>query len=245
MKKILEIKNLNKSFTDTLVLKDINCNIYEKEVLCIIGPSGSGKSTFLRCLNLLEDIDSGNIIFDGVDITSEKVDINKLRTNIGMVFQSFNLFSNKNVIENLTLAPIKVLNLDKEKANELALENLNKVGMRDFAYRNVNTLSGGQKQRVAIARSLMMNPKIMLFDEPTSALDPYTVGEVLNVMKDLARSGMTMVVVTHEMGFANLVANRVIYMDEGRIIEDDMPRVIFKNPKHEKTKEFLARIIST
>lgn len=244
MNKIMAIKNLSKAFDNLEVLKDLSVDIYEKEVLCIIGPSGSGKSTFLRCLNLLEDVDNGEIIFDGVDITSNKVDINKLRTQIGMVFQSFNLFNNKNVIENLTLAPIKILKMTKEEANELALINLDKVGMKDFAYRSVQTLSGGQKQRVAIARALMMNPKILLFDEPTSALDPLVVGEVLTVMKDLAMSGMTMVVVTHEMGFASSVATRVIYMDEGRIIEDDLPEVIFKNPRNEKTKEFLGRILN-
>jgi len=243
MNKILEIKNLKKSFSTQEVLKDISLNIYEKEVVCIIGPSGSGKSTFLRCINLLEDVDSGSINFNGIDITSDKVDINKLRTHIGMVFQSFNLFNNKNVIENLTLAPIKILKMDKAEANNLALENLDKVGMKDFAYRSVDTLSGGQKQRVAIARALMMNPKILLFDEPTSALDPMVVGEVLSVMRDLAKSGMTMIVVTHEMSFANSVASRVIYMDEGMIIEDDLPEVIFKNPKNEKTRSFLANFL--
>lgn len=243
MNKILEIKNLKKSFSTQEVLKDISLNIYEKEVVCIIGPSGSGKSTFLRCINLLEDVDSGSINFNGIDITSVKVDINKLRTHIGMVFQSFNLFNNKNVIENLTLAPIKILKMDKAEANNLALENLDKVGMKDFAYRSVDTLSGGQKQRVAIARALMMNPKILLFDEPTSALDPMVVGEVLSVMRDLAKSGMTMIVVTHEMSFANSVASRVIYMDEGMIIEDDLPEVIFKNPKNEKTRSFLANFL--
>lgn len=243
MNKILEIKNLKKSFSTQEVLKDISLNIYEKEVVCIIGPSGSGKSTFLRCINLLEDVDSGSINFNGIDITSDKVDINKLRTHIGMVFQSFNLFNNKNVIENLTLAPIKILKMDKAEANNLALENLDKVGMKDFAYRSVDTLSGGQKQRVAIARALMMNPKILLFDEPTSALDPMVVGEVLSVMRDLAKSGMTMIVVTHEMSFANSVASRVIYMDEGMIIEDDLSEVIFKNPKNEKTRSFLANFL--
>lgn len=243
MKKILEIKNIKKSFGNLEVIKDISLDIYEQEVLCIIGASGSGKSTFLRCINLLEDVDAGEIIFDGVDITSDKVDINKLRTQIGMVFQSFNLFNNKNVIENLTLAPIKILKMDKEEANRLALENLDKVGMKDFAYRSVNTLSGGQKQRVAIARALMMNPKILLFDEPTSALDPMVVGEVLNVMKQLALSGMTMVVVTHEMSFAKNVSTRVIFMADGMIVEDDSPEVIFKNPKNEKTQLFLQNFL--
>lgn len=243
MKKILEIKNIKKSFGNLEVIKDISLDIYEREVLCIIGASGSGKSTFLRCINLLEDVDAGEIIFDGVDITSDKVDINKLRTQIGMVFQSFNLFNNKNVIENLTLAPIKILKMNKEEANRLALENLEKVGMKDFAYRRVDTLSGGQKQRVAIARALMMNPKILLFDEPTSALDPMVVGEVLFVMKQLALSGMTMVVVTHEMSFAKNVSTRVIFMADGMIVEDDSPEVIFKNPKKEKTQHFLQNFL--
>lgn len=244
MKKIMEIKNLSKAFADLTVLDNISVDINESEVLCIIGPSGSGKSTFLRCLNLLEDVDKGSIIFDGIDITSDKVDINKLRTQIGMVFQSFNLFKNKNVLENLILAPTKILKMSKEEAVKFAYNNLEKVGMKDFAPRSVSTLSGGQMQRVAIARSLMMNPRIMLFDEPTSALDPLVVGEVLNVMRDLAKSGMTMVVVTHEMSFARDVATRVIYMDGGNIIEDNLPDIIFTKPKEAKTKEFLGRIIN-
>lgn len=243
MRKILEIKNLQKSYDNQVILKDINLDIYEKEVICIIGSSGSGKSTLLRCLNLLEDVDFGSIIFNDVDITKEKIDINKLRTNIGMVFQSFNLFNNKNVLDNLCLAPIKVLKLTKDEAVKRALENLDKVGMKDYANRSVNTLSGGQKQRVAIARSLTMNPKIMLFDEPTSALDPMMVGEVLSVMKNLAAEGMTMVVVTHEMEFAKEVASRVIYMDDGYIIEENNPKEIFSNPQEERTKEFLKRIL--
>lgn len=243
MKKILEIKNLQKSYNNQVILKDINLDIYEKEVICIIGSSGSGKSTLLRCLNLLEDVDFGSIIFNDVDIVKEKIDVNKLRTNIGMVFQSFNLFNNKNVLDNLCLAPIKVLKLTKDEAVKRALENLDKVGMKDYANRSVNTLSGGQKQRVAIARSLTMNPKIMLFDEPTSALDPMMVGEVLSVMKNLAHDGMTMVVVTHEMEFAKEVANRVIYMDDGYIIEETNAKEIFSNPKEERTKEFLKRVL--
>lgn len=243
MKKILEIKNLQKSYNNQVILKDINLDIYEKEVICIIGSSGSGKSTLLRCLNLLEDVDFGRIIFNDVDIVKEKIDVNKLRTNIGMVFQSFNLFNNKNVLDNLCLAPIKVLKLTKDEAVKRALENLDKVGMKDYANRSVNTLSGGQKQRVAIARSLTMNPKNMLFDEPTSALDPMMVGEVLSVMKNLAHDGMTMVVVTHEMEFAKEVANRVIYMDDGYIIEENNAKEIFSNPKEERTKEFLKRVL--
>ena len=242
MDKILSIKNIKKTFGNQVVLDDISLDVDEGEVLCIIGPSGSGKSTFLRCLNLLEDVDAGSVYFNGVDITSAKVNINQLRTQIGMVFQSFNLFNNKNVLENLTLAPIKILKMDKEEAKNLAFLNLEKVGMKDFAYRSVDTLSGGQKQRVAIARALMMNPKILLFDEPTSALDPMMVGEVLSVMKELATS-MTMIVVTHEMNFAKNVATRVIYMADGKIIEDDKPEVIFKNPKNEKTKQFLKNFL--
>ena len=241
----LSLKHIYKIYPgDVAAVKDFNLEIEDKEFIVFVGPSGCGKSTFLRCLNLLEDVDGGSIIFDDVDITSSKVDINQLRTQIGMVFQSFNLFNNKNVLENLILAPLKILNMDKEEAVKLAYQNLDKVGMKDFAHRNVNTLSGGQKQRVAIARSLMMNPRIMLFDEPTSALDPLVVGEVLNVMKDLAKSGMTMVVVTHEMSFAKDVATRVIYMDGGKIIEDDLPEVIFSNPKEAKTIEFLGRVLN-
>lgn len=243
MKKIIEIKDLEKSFSNNLVLNNINLDIYEKEVVCIIGPSGSGKSTLLRTINLLEDIDKGSIKFQDVEITNNNVDINKLRTKIGMVFQSFNLFNNKSVLNNLILAPTKILKMPKSEAIELAYRNLEKVGMHNYAYRNVATLSGGQQQRVAISRSLMMNPDIMLFDEPTSALDPYVVGEVLNVMKDLASSGMTMIIVTHEMEFAKQVATRVIYMDEGKIIEDNKPEIIFSNPQETKTKEFLKRII--
>jgi len=243
MKKIIEIKNLEKSFDNNLVLKDINLDIYEKEVVCIIGSSGSGKSTLLRCINLLEQPDSGVIRFEDIDITS-KVNINKLRNNIGMVFQSFNLFNNKNVLDNLILAPMKVKKMKKDQAILLALENLDKVGMKEFAYRSPSTLSGGQKQRVAIARALTNSPKIILFDEPTSALDPEMVGEVLSVMKDLAASGITMIVVTHEMSFAKDVASRVIFMDDGVVVEAGHPDDIFTNPKEIRTKEFLKRIIA-
>jgi putative lysine transport system ATP-binding protein len=226
-----------------VVLKDINLDIYEKEVVCIIGSSGSGKSTLLRCLNLLEQPDSGVINFLGTNITNDKINLNQLRTNIGMVFQSFNLFNNQTVLGNLILAPMKVLKLSKEEATKIALKNLDKVGMKDFAYRNPLTLSGGQKQRVAIARALTMSPKIILFDEPTSALDPEMVGEVLETMKELAQSGITMIVVTHEMSFAKEVASRVIFMDGGIVVEAGKPSEIFINPKEARTKEFLRRIL--
>lgn len=244
MNKVIEIKNLNKSFNNQHVLKDINLDIYQSEVLCIIGSSGSGKSTLLRCLNLLEEPDSGTIIFDDVDLTKKKINLNEHRANLGMVFQSFNLFNNKTVLGNLILAPMTVLKLSLAEATNRALENLDKVGMKEFAHRSPLTLSGGQKQRVAIARALTMNPKIILFDEPTSALDPEMVGEVLTVMKDLALSGITMAVVTHEMSFARDVASRIIFMDDGRIIEEGKPYDIFTNPAEKRTKEFLKRIIT-
>lgn len=244
MKKIIEIKNLNKSFNHQLVLKNINLDIYQGEVLCIIGSSGSGKSTLLRCLNLLEESDNGTIIFDDINITEHKLNINRHRANLGMVFQSFNLFNNKTVLGNLILAPMTVLKLSKNEAIERALVNLDKVGMKEYAHRNPSTLSGGQKQRVAIARALTMNPKIILFDEPTSALDPEMVGEVLTVMKNLALTGITMAVVTHEMNFARDVATRVIFMDDGKIIEEGKPSNIFTNPVETRTKEFLKRIIN-
>lgn len=240
---IIEVKNLKKSFGNNVVLKDINLEIMEREVLCIIGSSGSGKSTLLRCLNLLEIPDSGSIIYSGIDILSEKTNINVLRAEIGMVFQNFNLFNNKNVLGNLILAPIKVLKMSKKEAEECAFENLKKVGMQDYANRAPQTLSGGQKQRIAIARALTMNPKILLFDEPTSALDPEMVGEVLIVMKDLADSGMTMAVVTHEMAFAREVASRVIFMDQGFILEAGKPCELLENPKQARTQEFLKRIL--
>lgn len=229
---IIEVKNLKKSFGSNEVLKDINVSIAEKEVVCVIGPSGSGKSTFLRCLNRLEEITGGTVIVDDFDITSPKVDINKVREEVGMVFQHFNLFPHKTVLENVTLAPIKVRKSDKEQAKQRALELLDKVGLREKADNYPGELSGGQKQRVAIARALAMNPKIMLFDEPTSALDPEMVGDVLAVMKQLALEGMTMVVVTHEMGFAREVGDRVLFMDGGYIVEENVPQALFDSPQH-------------
>lgn len=242
--KILEIKNIYKSFGDLKVLKGVNLDVYKGEVVCIIGSSGSGKSTLLRCLNLLETPECGSVIFKGNDLTDTKTNINKLREKIGMVFQGFNLFDNMNVIENCTVAPIKVLKVSKEEAKFRALEHLHNVGLDDFINADSRSLSGGQKQRVAIARSLCMNPEIMLFDEPTSALDPEIVGEVLDVMKNLAKSGMTMVVVTHEMGFAREVSDRVIFMDDGLICETGTPEEIFTSPKEPRTKEFLKRFIN-
>lgn len=240
---IIEISNLRKAFGSQEVLKDINLRVEEGEVICLIGSSGSGKSTLLRCINLLEQPDGGSILFNDVDILSRKVNLNKLRTEIGMVFQSFNMFKNLTVLGNLMLAPVKVLKVKKEEARVRALENLRKVGMEEFAERSPETLSGGQKQRVAIARALAMNPKLLLFDEPTSALDPEMVGEVLEVMKELAASGMTMIVVTHEMSFAREVASRVIFMDQGIILEEGAPEEILKNPKEARTQEFLKRIL--
>ncbi|MFY9422317.1 MAG: amino acid ABC transporter ATP-binding protein [Acholeplasmataceae bacterium] len=240
---IIEISNLRKAFGSQEVLKDINLRVEEGEVICLIGSSGSGKSTLLRCINLLEQPDGGSILFNDVDILSRKVNLNKLRTEIGMVFQSFNLFKNLTVLGNLMLAPVKVLKVKKEEARVRALENLRKVGMEEFAERSPETLSGGQKQRVAIARALAMNPKLLLFDEPTSALDPEMVGEVLEVMKELAASGMTMIVVTHEMSFAREVASRVIFMDQGIILEEGAPEEILKNPRETRTQEFLKRIL--
>lgn len=242
---IIEISNLRKAFGSQEVLKDINLRVEEGEVICLIGSSGSGKSTLLRCINLLEQPDGGSILFNDVDILSRKVNLNKLRTEIGMVFQSFNLFKNLTVLGNLMLAPVKVLKVKKEEARVRALENLRKVGMEEFAERSPETLSGGQKQRVAIARALAMNPKLLLFDEPTSALDLEMVGEVLEVMKELAASGMTMIVVTHEMSFAREVASRVIFMDQGIILEEGAPEEILKNPKEARTQEFLKRILKT
>ncbi len=240
---IIEVKNLKKSFGSNEVLKDINVSIAEKEVVCVIGPSGSGKSTFLRCLNRLEEITGGTVIVDNFDITSPKVDINKVREEVGMVFQHFNLFPHKTVLENVTLAPIKVRKSDKEQAKQRALELLDKVGLREKADNYPGELSGGQKQRVAIARALAMNPKIMLFDEPTSALDPEMVGDVLAVMKQLALEGMTMVVVTHEMGFAREVGDRVLFMDGGYIVEENVPQVLFDSPQHERTQSFLSKVL--
>lgn len=240
---IITVKNLKKSFGKNEVLKDINAEIKEKEVVCVIGPSGSGKSTFLRCLNRLEDITGGNVIIDGQDITNPKLDINKVRQNVGMVFQQFNLFPHMTVLENITLAPNKIRTADKASNEKKALELLAKVGLSEKSKAYPGELSGGQQQRVAIARALAMNPKIMLFDEPTSALDPEMVGDVLGVMKKLADEGMTMVVVTHEMGFAREVGDRVIFMDGGYIVEENIPADLFGNPKEERTKLFLSKVL--
>jgi len=240
---LIQVKNLKKSYGSLEVLKDINTNVAKREVVCIIGPSGSGKSTFLRCMNRLETITSGQLIIDGVDISSEKININKVRAELGMVFQHFNLYPHKKVIDNIILAPMKVKKIEKEVAVDLAMNLLNRVGLKDKAENYPNQLSGGQKQRVAIARALAMDPKIMLFDEPTSALDPEVVGDVLAVMKGLAEDGMTMIVVTHEMGFAREVADRVLFLDGGYIVEEGTPNEIFNNPQHERTKAFLGKVL--
>lgn len=240
---IIQVKKLQKSFGSLEVLKDINVEIKEKEVVCVIGPSGSGKSTFLRCLNRLEDITGGQVIINDQDITDPKININKVRLEVGMVFQQFNLFPHKTVLENVTLGPIKVRATGKEEAEKIALELLKKVGLSEKARSYPGELSGGQKQRVAIARALALNPKILLFDEPTSALDPEMVGDVLEVMKQLAKEGMTMVVVTHEMGFAREVGDRVIFMDGGFIVEENEPNELFSNPQHERTKAFLSKVL--
>lgn len=244
MAAILEIKNLTKSFDENEVLKGISDEVHSGEVVCVIGPSGSGKSTYLRCMNLLEKPTSGSIIFKDDDITrySEK-ELNKVREEMGMVFQSFNLFPHKTVMENLILAPMEAKNESKEEAEERGRRLLDQVGLADKADAYPSSLSGGQQQRVAIARALMMEPDVMLFDEPTSALDPEMVGEVLAVMQGLAQSGMTMVVVTHEMGFAREVADRVLFMDGGYIVEQGSPDQIFNDPQNERTKEFLEKIL--
>jgi len=240
---MIKLSNVKKSFGALEVLKEISLNVREKEVVCIIGPSGSGKSTLLRCINLLENIQGGEVIVDGYNLTDPEVDINNVRTEVGMVFQHFNLFPHKTVLENITLSPLKVRKWEKERAVKKGLELLKKVGLSDKADKYPDSLSGGQKQRVAIARALAMEPKIMLFDEPTSALDPEMVGEVLEVMKQLAREGMTMVVVTHEMGFAREVGDRVIFMDEGYIVEENTPIELFSAPKEERTKLFLSKVL--
>lgn len=239
----ISVKNLKKNFGSLKVLKDISTDVYKGEVLCIIGPSGSGKSTFLRCLNRLEEASDGTIIINGQNIVDKGTNINKVRENIGMVFQHFNLFNNLNIIENLTLAPNMLKKCSKEEASERARKMLQKVGLEDKALSYPGQLSGGQKQRVAIARALCMEPDIMLFDEPTSALDPEMVGEVLQVMKDLAADGMTMVIVTHEMGFAREVADRVIFMDGGYIIEEGAPGELLANPKEARTIDFLNKVL--
>jgi polar amino acid transport system ATP-binding protein len=242
---MIRVENLKKSFGKIEVLKDMSTVIEEKEVVCVIGPSGSGKSTFLRCLNRLEEITGGHVYIEGIDITNPKVDINKVRQDVGMVFQQFNLFPHKSVLENITLAPMKLKKNDKKAVTEKAYELLDKVGLREKANAYPGELSGGQKQRVAIARALAMDPKIMLFDEPTSALDPELVGEVLQVMKDLAAEGMTMVVVTHEMRFAKGVADEVLFMDGGKIVERGTPEAIFSHPKEPRTRQFLNLISNT
>ncbi len=240
---MIKVNNLHKSFGNIEVLKGIDEHIKKGEVVVVIGPSGSGKSTFLRCLNLLETPTSGKIIFEDQDITDKKVNINKIREKMGMVFQSFNLFPHKTVIENLTIAPTKVKGISQQQATEKGMELLNKVGLAEKANVYPSSLSGGQKQRIAIARALAMEPDVMLFDEPTSALDPEMVGEVLNVMKDLANEGMTMVVVTHEMGFAREVGDRIFFMDQGKILEQGTPEEIFKNPKNPRTIDFLSKVL--
>ena len=239
----IHVAHLKKNFGKLEVLKDVSTDIYEGEVVVIIGPSGSGKSTFLRCMNRLEDITGGTVIVDGCDITDKKTDINRVRENVGMVFQHFNLFNNMNVLRNLTLAPVDLKKADKQTAQARAVKLLERVGLADKAQAYPSQLSGGQKQRVAIARALAMNPDIMLFDEPTSALDPEMVGEVLEVMKELAREGMTMVIVTHEMGFAREVADRVLFMDGGYIVEEGTPDEVFSHPQHARTKDFLNKVL--
>lgn len=240
---MIHVNNLHKSFGKNDVLKGINEHINKGEVVVVIGPSGSGKSTFLRCLNLLEVPTEGEIIFEGNDITDKKNDINKLRQKMGMVFQQFNLFPHKTVLENITISPIKVKGINKEEANKKAMELLKMVGLVDKAEAYPSSLSGGQKQRIAIARALAMEPDVMLFDEPTSALDPEMVGEVLGVMKDLAKGGMTMAIVTHEMGFAKEVGDRVLFMDGGVIVEQGTPEEIFNNPKNPRTIDFLSKVL--
>ncbi|MCI8502346.1 MAG: amino acid ABC transporter ATP-binding protein [Dorea sp.] len=240
---MIEVRNLKKSFGDNQVLKGIDIDIHKGEVVVVIGPSGSGKSTFLRCLNLLELPNEGSIVVEGETITDKNADVNKIRQKMGMVFQQFNLFSNMNIMRNMCVAPMTVRKNPKEKAQERARELLERVGLEEKADSFPQQLSGGQKQRVAIARALAMEPDIMLFDEPTSALDPEMVGEVLAVMKELAASGMTMVVVTHEMGFAREVGDRVLFIDEGKIIEENEPKELFEHPQNQRTKDFLAKVL--
>lgn len=240
---MIKVTNLYKNFGELEVLKDISLNINQGEVIAIIGPSGSGKSTFLRCLNRLEEPSSGHIYIDNEDIMDKNANINKLRQKMGMVFQHFNLFPNKTVLENLTLAPIKLKGLSKNDADFIAMKPLKRVGLEDKANIYPSKLSGGQKQRVAIARALAMEPEVMLFDEPTSALDPEMIKEVLDVMVDLAKEGMTMVIVTHEMGFAKNVSSRILFMNEGSILEDRNPKDFFDNPNHQRTKEFLYKVL--
>ena len=240
---LIDVKNLEKAFGDFKALNNITTTIKKGEVVVIIGPSGSGKSTFLRCLNLLEVPTGGQILFDGFDITDKKTDINMHRQRMGMVFQHFNLFPHLTILRNMTIAPMKLQKKSKEDAEKLAMELLDKVGLKDRASSYPSMLSGGQKQRIAIVRALCMQPEVMLFDEPTSALDPEMVGEVLEVMKDLAKNEMTMAVVTHEMGFAREVATRVIFMADGKIVEEGTPDEIFENPKSDRLKAFLAKVL--
>lgn len=240
---VIDIMNLHKRFAALEVLKGINCSVSAKEVVCIIGPSGSGKSTLLRCVNQLEQSEKGQIFIDGVEVTSPTVDINHIRQKVGMVFQHFNLFPHKTTLENITLAPVKIKGMPAAEADEIARDLLDRVGLKDKDNVYPHKLSGGQKQRVAIARALAMQPKIMLFDEPTSALDPEMVGEVLEVMKNLALSGMTMMVVTHEMGFAREVAHRVLFMDDGVVVEEGTPQEIFDHPQNPRTQSFLSKVL--
>ncbi len=240
---LIQVEHLGKSFGGLEVLKDINVDIYKGDVVCVIGPSGSGKSTFLRCLNRLEEPTGGKIFFEGVDITNPKTNIDRHRQKMGMVFQQFNLFPHMTIMKNLTIAPIKLQGRSQEEAEGEALKLLERVGLADRTGAYPSQLSGGQKQRIAIVRALCMKPDVMLFDEPTSALDPEMVGEVLNVMRDLAREKMTMVVVTHEMGFAREVANRVMFMDEGYFLEENPPEEFFANPQNERLKSFLGKVL--
>ena len=239
----IKVNNLKKSYGDLEVLKSIDLQVQEREVVCLIGPSGSGKSTLLRCLNLLEEVTGGEVSVNEINLTDKGTNINKVRENIGMVFQHFNLFPHLTILDNITLAPVELKKATKEQAKEKALELLKRVGLQDKASAKPEQLSGGQKQRVAIARALAMNPDIMLFDEPTSALDPEMVGEVLAVIKQLAQEGMTMVIVTHEMGFAREVADRILFMDGGYIVEQGTPQEIFGNPQNERTKDFLNKVL--
>ena len=241
---VLQIKNIRKDFGQRTVLKDVNFNVHKGEVVSIIGSSGSGKSTLLRCINLLEKPTSGEIIFHDKDVVKNEISLVELREKVGMVFQSFNLFNNLNVLENCVIGQMKVLKRNRVEAEKVAKELLTKVGMERFIKAKPNQLSGGKKQRVAIARALAMEPEVLLFDEPTSALDPEMVGEVLKVMKDLAETGLTMIVVTHEMAFAHDVSTRVVFMDQGVIVEDNKPEIIFDNPEHNRTREFLSRMLN-
>jgi len=240
---MIEVKKLHKSFGSLEVLKGIDLTIPKQQVVCLIGSSGSGKSTLLRCLNLLEEPTSGEVLIEGKQINAPKANINEIRQTVGMVFQQFNLFPHKTVLENITLGLFKLKKVSKKEANKKAIELLKKVGLEEKAQSYPKSLSGGQQQRVAIARSLAMNPHVMLFDEPTSALDPEMVGEVLQVMKDLAKEGMTMIIVTHEMGFAREVADRVLFLEKGVIIEDGAPKDVFEKPKHERTRAFLNKVL--